>query len=263
MTGNPSSPPLALQQLRLDGALALLGETETSALPPAQTDANAYLQAVIDGLCDLSLRDPLTAAANRRHFDSILDRELDRVARSGDVALLLMVDIDHFKQVNDQYGHNIGDAVLQQVAHALAHCVRPMDTLARYGGEEFAIVLPACQPAYGQNVADRVRRAVEALRVRINPSQQIGVTVSIGGAYALQWIRSTRKLWIERADQQLYLAKGQGRNRIEIEQQPDSTVTAEEKNLLFIPELSTGTSPWTGDWIEALAAPVDHPDDTH
>lgn len=260
MTGNPHLSPSALQQLRLDGALALLGDIETAALPPVQVDAAAHLQAIIDGLCSMSLRDPLTGAANRRHFDSVLDRELDRVARSGDVALLLMVDIDHFKQVNDQYGHNIGDAVLQQVAIALNHCVRPMDTLARYGGEEFAIVLPACQPAYGQNVADRVRRAVEALRVRVNPTQEIGVTVSIGGAYALQWIRSTRKLWIERADQQLYLAKGQGRNRIEIEQQPDSTVTAEEKNLLFIPDLTPSATTWSGDWMEALNSTQDHAD---
>lgn len=261
MTGTTLLTPETLQQLRLDGALALLGDTETAALPTVHTSAVAHLQAIIDGLCDLSLRDPLTGTANRRHFDSILDRELDRVARSGDVALLLMVDIDHFKQVNDIYGHNIGDMVLKQVAEALTRCVRPMDTLARYGGEEFAIVLPACQPAYGQNVAERVRRTVEALRIRINPSQEIGVTVSIGGAYALQWIRSTRELWIERADQQLYLAKGQGRNRIEIEQQPDSTVTAEEKNLLFIPELSTDASTWSGDWIEALAAaPADFPD---
>lgn len=258
MTGNHNFSHVALQQFRLDRALALLGEAEAAALPPAQADATAYLQAIIDGLCSLSLQDPLTGSANRRHFDAILDRELDRVARSGDVALLLMIDIDYFKQVNDQYGHNIGDTVLQQVAKALSHCVRPMDTLARYGGEEFAIVLPACQPAYGQNVADRVRRAVEALRIPISPGQEISVTVSIGGAYALQWIRSTRKLWIERADQQLYLAKGQGRNRIEIEQQPDSTVTAEEKNLLFIPELTSDSTAWAGDWMEALTAPQDH-----
>jgi two-component system, cell cycle response regulator len=260
VTGTPHLSPSALQHIRLDGALALLGETESAALPPAQTDALAHLQAIIDGLCGLSLRDPLTGCANRRQFDSILDRELDRVARSGDVALLLMVDIDHFKQVNDQFGHNIGDTVLQQVANVLSHCVRPMDTLARYGGEEFAMVLPACQPAYGQNVADRVRRAVEALRIRISPSKEIAVTVSIGGAYALQWIRSTRKLWIERADQQLYLAKHQGRNRIEIEQQPDSTVTAEEKNLLFIPELNPDSAAWSGDWMEALATPQDNSD---
>ncbi len=258
MTGKPISSSPLLQKLRLDGAFTLLGERETAALPAAQTDLVAHLQAIIDGLCDLSLRDPLTGTANRRHFDSILDRELDRVARSGDIALLLMVDIDHFKRVNDQHGHNVGDLVLQQVAQALAQCIRPMDTLARYGGEEFAIVLPACQTAYGQNVAERIRRAVDNLRIRIAPGRDIQVTVSIGGAYALQWIRSTRQLWIERADQQLYLAKDRGRNRIEIEQQPDSTVTAEEKNLLLIPALTTESS--SEDWHEVLTAPVDQTD---
>lgn len=258
MTGKPISSSPLLQKLRLDGAFALLGERETAALPAAQTDLVAHLQAIIDSLCDLSLRDPLTGTANRRHFDSILDRELDRVARSGDIALLLMVDIDHFKRVNDQHGHNVGDLVLQQVAQALAQCIRPMDTLARYGGEEFAIVLPACQTAYGQNVAERIRRAVDNLRIRIATGRDIQVTVSIGGAYALQWIRSTRQLWIERADQQLYLAKDRGRNRIEIEQQPDSTVTAEEKNLLLIPALTTESS--SEDWHEVLTAPVDQTD---
>lgn len=257
MTGSPPRSSVTLQELRLDGALALLDQVEAVPPPAAPADAAGYLQGIIDGLCDLSLRDPLTGTANRRQFDAILDGELDRVARSGDVALLLMIDIDHFKHVNDTYGHHIGDSVLQQVAHALGQCVRPMDTLARYGGEEFAIVLPACQPAYGQSVADRMRRAVESLRIRINFGREINVTVSIGGAYALQWIRSTRKLWIERADQQLYRAKDHGRNRIEIEQQPDSTVTAEEKNLLFIPALSAEASTWSGDWIEALAAPVE------
>ena len=105
-----------------------------------------YLQALIDGLCALSLRDPLTGLGNRRHFRTVIEREIDRVARSGETALLLMLDIDHFKQINDEHGHIAGDMVLQSVAHTLADGIRPMDTLARYGGEEFAIVLPVCPP---------------------------------------------------------------------------------------------------------------------
>lgn len=260
VTGNQTFSSAALLKLRLDGALALLGETHDTAFSDQPDAALAKLQSIIDGLCDLSLRDPLTGCANRRHFDSVLDRELDRVARSGDVALLLIVDIDHFKQVNDQYGHPAGDLVLQQVAKTLAQCIRPMDTLARYGGEEFAIVLPACQPAYGQNVAERVRQKLAALCIAINTTQKISITVSVGGAYALQWIRSTRQLWLERADQQLYLAKSAGRNRTEIERQPDSTVTAEEKNLLFIPGLNSETEEWSDEWFEALAAPAEFTD---
>lgn len=257
MTGTSTHPPLALQQLRLDDALALLGHAKKAALPVAQPHSLQNLQAIIDGLCELSLRDPLTGCTNRRHFDAVLERELDRVARSGEVALLLMVDIDHFKPINDLHGHNIGDEVLQQVAQALGRCVRPMDTLARYGGEEFAIVLPACQPVYGQRVAERVRQAVESLIIPIAPHKHLTVTVSIGGAYALQWIRSTRQLWIERADLQLYRAKHAGRNRIEIEQQPDDTVTAEEKSLLLNTECMQTHSDQTSDWQQVLADPTD------
>lgn len=195
----------------------------------------AYLQSLIDNLCELSLRDPLTGLANRRHFRSVLESEIDRVTRSGEAALLLMLDIDHFKHVNDTYGHLAGDLVLQAVAQTLHTCVRPMDTLARYGGEEFAVVLPACQGPFGQAVAERIRRAIETTVVQIAPHKELCVTVSIGGAFALQWVRSTTTLWTDRADLQLYKAKSAGRNRVCIEAQPNSTVSAEEKSLLFGP----------------------------
>ena len=112
---------------------------------------------------------------------------------------------------------------------------RPSDQPARYGGEEFAVVLPACQSAFGTVVAERIRRAVANTPIRISPSIELNVSVSIGGAFALQWIRSTTLLWIDRADHQLYQAKSAGRNRVSIEEQPDSTVSAEEKSLLFGP----------------------------
>lgn len=229
-----TAPPLSvdLRDLRLDTAVTLLGRGE---LPPTGTTPVQYLQRLIDGLCDLSLRDPLTGLANRRQFQSVLEREIDRVTRSGEAALLLMLDIDHFKRVNDTYGHPAGDKVLQAVANTLAQCVRPMDTLARYGGEEFAVVLPACQAAFGKAVAERIRRSVAATPVRIDTHTELNITISVGGAYALQWIRSTTPLWTDRADHLLYRAKAEGRNRVCIEEQPDSTVTAEEKGMLFGP----------------------------
>lgn len=225
-----------VRKLRLETAHALVAQTPAGAPPVRSTDGpTGYLQGLIDGLCELSLKDPLTGLANRRHFRAVLERELDRVTRSGEAALLLMLDIDHFKAINDQYGHSAGDVVLQSIARTLSACVRPMDTLARYGGEEFAVVLPACQAAFGRVVAERIRRAVAQTPVTIAPQVQIQVTVSVGGAFALQWIRSTTLLWIDRADHQLYEAKATGRNRVCIEEQPDSTVTAEEKSLLFGP----------------------------
>ena len=201
----------------------------------AEGEPAPYVQALIDGLCELSLKDPLTGLANRRFLYATLDREIDRVTRAGDSALLMMLDIDHFKSINDAHGHLAGDLVLQSVARTLNACVRPMDTVARYGGEEFAVVLPSCQATFARAVAERMRRAIETTPVRISPVEQVNVTVSIGGAFALQWIRSTKQLWAERADQQLYLAKQAGRNCIVLEEPPDSTVSAEEKNMLFAP----------------------------
>lgn len=201
----------------------------------AEGEPAPYVQALIDGLCELSLKDPLTGLANRRFLYATLDREIDRVTRAGDSALLMMLDIDHFKSINDAHGHLAGDLVLQSVARTLSACVRPMDTVARYGGEEFAVVLPSCQATFARAVAERMRRAIETTPVRISPVEQVNVTVSVGGAFALQWIRSTKQLWAERADQQLYQAKQAGRNCIVLEEPPDSTVSAEEKNMLFAP----------------------------
>ncbi|MEP6740602.1 MAG: GGDEF domain-containing protein [Caldimonas sp.] len=193
----------------------------------------AWLQAVVDGLCELSSRDPLTGLANRRHFELTLASEIDRVARAGEPALVLMIDIDHFKRVNDAHGHQAGDIVLRAVAHALAECIRPMDTVARFGGEEFAMILPNCPPSFGQTVAERIRTYVGSRVIPIALDQDVQVTVSIGGAFAPQWVRSSALLWVDRADQQLYRAKSEGRNRACLEQPTMSLVSAEEKGLLF------------------------------
>ena len=232
-TAHPAT--VRLRDLRLATAHALVAQSLGSEQPLQEQSPLDYLQDLIDGLCELSLKDPLTGLPNRRHIGAVLEREIDRVARSGEAALLLILDIDHFKKVNDSHGHLAGDIVLQSVARTLESCVRPMDTVARFGGEEFAIVLPACQFGFGRAVAERVRHAVESTPVRVSPSLALNVTVSIGGAFALQWIRSTTSLWIDRADAELYKAKLAGRNRISIEDQPDSSVSAEEKSLLFGP----------------------------
>jgi len=218
--------------LQLEQALQLLGAS--GRLPPLGERGSAgYLQDLINALVDLSSRDALTGLANRRAFDVALEREIDRVARSGEPALLLTLDIDHFKRVNDSFGHNAGDQVIKAVATALLDSVRPMDLVARVGGEEFAIILPNCAAAFGETVAERVRRRVERMPVQVGPGQQITVSVSIGGAFAPQWVRSTPKLWVERADQQLYRAKAQGRNLVLLEPTAVSVVSSEEKRLLF------------------------------
>ena len=238
----PASSLVDLRKLRLDDARALL-EHSGQSLPTEQTDATQFLQTVIDKLSELSLKDPLTGLFNRRHFQGILSREIEMVARSGESSFLLMLDIDQFKSVNDQYGHPIGDIVLQAVAKTLAGCVRPMDTVARFGGDEFVIILPNCQGQYGQQVADRLRETINALEIDLISGVTLRITASIGGAFAPRWVRSTPELWIDRADIALYRAKSEGRNRVCIEAQPVMAVSAEEKSLLFSP-LSMDDPAW-------------------
>ena len=228
-----SDAALSEPALRLNAALQLL-KLAGHELPDGLTSGSVpWLQAVIDGLCDLSSRDALTGLANRRQFELTLAREIDRVARAGEPALVLMADVDHFKKVNDTHGHPAGDQVLKAVAQALLDCVRPMDTVARFGGEEFAIILPNCPAAFGQTVAERIRRKVELRPVTVAHGVDVSVTISLGGAFAPQWVRSSAALWVERADRQLYLAKSTGRNRACLEQPAISQVSAEEKGMLF------------------------------
>lgn len=254
----PASPPEAeasLQGLRLDLALNLLQQAGWAPPEGVSLTSLTGLQAVLDGLCDISSRDALTGLANRRQFEVAISREIDRVARAGEPALLLVLDIDHFKRVNDTHGHAAGDLVIRAVADALAQAVRPMDTVARIGGEEFAAVLPSCPPAFGRTVAERVRKAIEGLAIPISPRQSLQITISIGGAFAPAWVRSSPSLWLGRADQQLYRAKSSGRNCTQLEATPVSEVTPEERGLLFGPAANAMATPPA----DASTRPTDPP----
>ena len=236
MNRTPPARAAKTSPLQFEQALQLLAHSG-QAPPAGEPGSAAWQKALIDALVDLSSRDALTGLSNRRAFELALGREVDRVARSGEPALLLALDIDHFKRVNDRHGHVAGDQVIRAVANALLDCVRPMDLVARVGGEEFAIILPNCATTFGETVAERVRRRVERMPVALGAlvpgAQEITVTVSVGGAFAPQWVRSTPTLWQERADQQLYMAKAQGRNLVRLEPTVMSVVSHEEKQLLF------------------------------
>lgn len=230
---NPSPQVLDTPTLRLESALQLLDQSGHVLPELGDVGRAAWLQAVVDALCDLSSQDPLTGLANRRHFELALEREIDRVERVGEPALVLMVDIDHFKKVNDSHGHAVGDLVLRSVAQVLQACIRPMDMVSRIGGEEFAIILPNCPLDFGHTAAERVRAKVQHGSVMIAAGVEISVTVSVGGAFALQWGRTSAQDWLSQADQQLYLAKRQGRNSVRLLEPAQVPTEAKTQPALF------------------------------
>lgn len=167
-----------------------------------------------DQLAQLSQIDPLTGLPNRRQFDEALRRELTRARRSGQGLALLMIDIDHFKLLNDTLGHQAGDERLRDVAEALQACAtRATDVVARYGGEEFAAILPGASPAEALAVAETMRAGIEDLALA-SPAPDGRVTVSIGAARLTEVESDTGQRLIERADAALYDSKRAGRNRI-------------------------------------------------
>ncbi|HEB77695.1 MAG TPA: GGDEF domain-containing protein, partial [Methylothermaceae bacterium] len=167
-----------------------------------------------------SLIDTLTGVNNRRFFEQRLGEEIDRAQRTGDPLTCLFLDIDHFKKINDTYGHQTGDLVLAEVAHEIKAMLRNNDVLARYGGEEFVALLSGADLPRGVEVAERIRSRIEKLRIIDHNHQSISVTLSIGVSeydpkQASPMSETDQQRFLELADQALYLAKRSGRNRVE------------------------------------------------
>lgn len=175
---------------------------------------NEQLRAARDQLERISLTDSLTGLANRRHFDQHLAQEWARAQREHSRVSLIMIDIDHFKNYNDEYGHPAGDQCLRQVAEALQSMAqRPVDLVSRYGGEEFAIVLPHTEAP--EQVAEQCRQAVEALQLphAFSPAAPV-VTISAGVCSLQPGALDTPEKLTEGADDALYEAKEGGRNKV-------------------------------------------------
>ena len=157
--------------------------------------------------------DGLTQIYNRRYFDEVLERELNRSKRYERVLSLLVFDIDHFKQINDTHGHLAGDAVLRQLASLVRGRLRREDVFARTGGEEFGVLLPEISLGGARTTAEKVRRIVETMQVSLDKGP-IRCTVSLGLAATEETDAAGKDLYA-RADANLYAAKNGGRNRVE------------------------------------------------
>ncbi|CAB3695305.1 sensor domain-containing diguanylate cyclase [Trinickia soli] len=169
-------------------------------------------EVALDALRDSSERDALTGLYNRRHIDGRLESEYNSWTRHHETFAVLLFDIDHFKRVNDTYGHPTGDAVLRNIAAIVSPQLRSSDILARYGGEEFIVVLPHCDEAGAAVVAEKIRAAIENDALEASTGA-LKVTVSVGGCVSTDGLTSVAAL-VAQADQALYDAKHGGRNRV-------------------------------------------------
>ena len=170
------------------------------------------LAETLEALRRLATRDQLTGLLNRREFDRILAEERERSQRFGHPTALVMIDIDHFKAVNDSLGHPVGDAVLREVARRLADEVRTVDRVARYGGEEFAVVVMEAELEVALGTARRICAAVQRDPVLAGETLPLNITVSAGVAVLPGDAQSGEALVVA-ADKALYAAKAAGRNR--------------------------------------------------
>lgn len=175
----------------------------------AQAIADAQLHAQVERM---AVTDGLTGIFNHRRFQERLAEEFQRIARYPEPLSLLIADIDHFKKINDTYGHPVGDLILKRIAKILVRLTRSVDIVARYGGEEFVIALLKTESPQAKQLAERVRKTVEATEFEVQ-GNTIHVTLSIGIATCPEDAR-TREALIEHADRALYHAKNTGRNRV-------------------------------------------------
>lgn len=197
------------------GAVDFISKPFNSAVVRARVRTQLTIKRQADAMRELTLTDVLTGVANRRSFNEAMDNEWRRCARAEQELAVIMIDIDHFKNYNDAYGHQAGDHCLQQVASAMKHCAgRPPDLLARYGGEEFIILLPAVGSDGAEVVAKRILEEIHSLALPHSASSVSDrVTVSMGVAAVQPSDDNDPEALIRTADALLYRAKETGRNR--------------------------------------------------
>jgi diguanylate cyclase (GGDEF)-like protein len=188
------------------GPLATLADYAAIAITNGKLYAEVQLQ---------SMTDSLTGIFNRRHFFALAEREFHRASRFGGALSAIMLDIDHFKQVNDQHGHAVGDQVIVEVAKLCRTSIRAIDILGRYGGEEFVFVLPETDVHGARQLAERLRQRIAAAKFS-SPAGPLTCTASLGVASTLVKVPDVNTL-VANADVALYAAKQAGRNRVVVQ----------------------------------------------
>jgi len=220
------------KQLDLTAALRII---QNAGLPDPRLQSDEpdiQIQCVIDALCNLSTHDGLTGLVNASFFHAILTREINRSLRTGRTCGLMVLDIDHFKKVNDTYGHATGDKVIQAVAEQLKLSKRSMDTAARIGGEEFAIILPECSPEDAISAATRIHARLNPLLLPLG-DKTLSMTTSVGLVWTNPNIPVSSADLVAEADQEMYRAKWAGRQRLCYKEPESTLVSRQEQSALM------------------------------
>jgi diguanylate cyclase (GGDEF)-like protein len=194
------------------GALGIRGVVDPVVAEEAANLVGSLLMAALRSETRV-YQDSLTGLHNRAFFEGQMSVELERAIRLSQPLALLFVDLDHFKQVNDQHGHDVGDLLLEHVARTIAGHLRRIDQVFRWGGEEFVVLLPGTGPEEGYQAAERLRTVLERSPLQLPDGTEIRPTVSIGVALAPEHALGGERAFLRHADQALYAAKESGRNR--------------------------------------------------
>jgi diguanylate cyclase (GGDEF)-like protein len=195
------------------GALGFITDPTDFGLLLSQARTLLDFRAYLDTCEDAAFTDHITGLANRRRFERQLEREIARTERYGHPFCLLLVDIDDFKQVNDTYGHDVGDQIIILLSKTLHDGIRSVDLAARIGGDEFAVILTETHMKVGIEIAERLRRTFKAAKVSTVSSETVSTTASIGIVEAPTAAEASSGL-LARADIALYRAKREGRDRV-------------------------------------------------
>jgi diguanylate cyclase (GGDEF)-like protein len=218
-----------------------ISDNETRICPVGEADCPrldelAYARSRMEMLAEQVHTDALTGLYNYRHFSRMMEQEWERTRRSGQPAALVMVDLDHFKRINDQWGHETGNRVLRHCARLIAGMLRKIDVPCRYGGEEFALILPATPLPRAVSAANRLRTAIAGTPLELD-SVTISATASMGVNVYRKGDTLEMDAFIEQTDSFLYQAKKEGRNRVCHPDfklfRPETQVGREEKEDLF------------------------------
>lgn len=192
---------------------------DTSDLKGKLEDSKKQIEGLRQSLSDAEetvLTDPLTGTGNRRRFDAALDKAIVDCKESKRPLSLVMCDIDHFKKVNDAYGHQVGDEIIKMFARVIESNVRDGDTVIRYGGEEFAMILPTADQDAARAISERIRKQFEGKKLTIRETnQKIGQLTASFGVAQFRMADDLETL-VQRADAKLYEAKSAGRNRVAV-----------------------------------------------